>query len=294
MGKGSWKLCELALLGLPPTPTQTPSPLQNHESLAPNSPSNPFFGQASDSGGECTKVVAGLFPLPAPATSSAPYYSYAVGPVAVVIISSEHDFTVGSAQHSWLGATLAAVDRSVTPWLILTSHRPMYIDSDFSAGPTSDITVMNLLQTHVEPLMAQHKVSLGLYGHNHRLERISAAFANRTVLASTPSRAADGTITHVFSKPTATVHYVAGTGGAAYSVNDCRSDQAKGSTCTIPAWSEEVGFAHGYLRFVAYNSTDLAFEYVNSENATVVDRVHIVQDLSQPWVGPGTAASAQA
>lgn len=161
----------------------------------------------------------------------------------------------------------------------------MYIDSDYSGTPTSDITVMDLLQTHVEPLTAAAKVSLALYGHNHRFERISAAFANRTVTASAPVAAPDGTVTHVFTRPRATVHYVAGTAGAAYSVNDCRSDQAKGGVCTVPEWSEDVGFAHGYLRLTAWNDTDLSFEYFNAENATIVDRVHIVQDLAQAWVG---------
>ena len=72
--------------------------------------------------------------------------------------------------------------------------------------------------------MAAAKVTLALYGHNHRLERISAAFANKTVLASVPvTSPVDGTVTHVYERPTATVHYVAGTGGAGYTKNDCFS-----------------------------------------------------------------------
>ena len=32
---------------------------------------------------------------------------------------------------------LAAVDRTVTPWLIVDGQRPIYVDSTFDEGPTS-------------------------------------------------------------------------------------------------------------------------------------------------------------
>jgi hypothetical protein len=63
----------------------------------------------------------------------------------------------------------------------------MYIDSDFGVDvPTGDVNVMNLLQKYVEPITYAAQASVMLYGHNHRLERISAAYQNKTVLASTP------------------------------------------------------------------------------------------------------------
>ena len=43
--------------------------------------------------------------------------------VTVTQISSEHDITEGSEQYAWLAADLAAVDRSVTPWVVVTAHR---------------------------------------------------------------------------------------------------------------------------------------------------------------------------
>jgi hypothetical protein len=41
----------------------------------------------------------------------------------VTQISSEHDITEGSEQYAWLAADLAAVNRSVTPWVVVTAHR---------------------------------------------------------------------------------------------------------------------------------------------------------------------------
>ena len=279
VGNHEGPLFDAGMLITPPSP-QTPPPLSVDY---PGTASNPSFGPATDSGGECNVVTSALLPFPAPATANTPYYSFSSGPLTIVVISSEHDFTAGSKQFLWLKATLSAIDRTISPWVLLTSHRPMYVDSNYGGTPTSDLTIMQLLQEHVEPLTAAAKVSLALYGHNHRLERISAAFANRTVLASVPVEGPDGTV-HYFSKPKATVHYVAGTAGAAYSQNDCRSEQAQGGVCTIPSWSEEVAFEHGYLRFIIHNSTDMSFEYVVSSNRTILDRVHITQDLQQPWV----------
>ena len=111
-------------------------------------------------------------------------------------------------------------------------------------------------------------------------ERISAAFQNRTVTASVPVDDGTGVITHVYDRPAATVHYVAGTGGAGFTQNDCASDG-----CATPEWSEETTYVHGYARFEAVNATALRFEYVASEDRSVVDRVLIVQDLAQPWAG---------
>lgn len=79
---------------------------------------------------------------------------------------------------------------------------------------------MNLLQQYVEPLTYAAQATLMLYGHNHRLERISAAYQNKTVTASVQQQV-DGQLTHVFDKPQAPVHYLVGTAGANYSPNDC-------------------------------------------------------------------------
>ena len=52
-----------------------------------------------------------------------PWYSFSVGPIAVVVMSTEHDFSPGSAQFAEISRMLAAVDRGVTPWLVFAGHR---------------------------------------------------------------------------------------------------------------------------------------------------------------------------
>ena len=53
------------------------------------------------------------------------WYSFDYGYVHVVQISSEHDWRPGAKQYEWLAADLAAVNRSRTPFVVLTAHRMM-------------------------------------------------------------------------------------------------------------------------------------------------------------------------
>jgi len=53
------------------------------------------------------------------------WYSFNHANVHIVMLSSEHDVEKGSDQLQWLEKDLAGVDRSVTPWLIVTLHRPL-------------------------------------------------------------------------------------------------------------------------------------------------------------------------
>ena len=58
------------------------------------------------------------------------WFTTAMGPVTFVHFSTERDISVGSAQYAWLAATLRAVDRDATPWLVVAGHRPGYVDSN--------------------------------------------------------------------------------------------------------------------------------------------------------------------
>jgi hypothetical protein len=101
----------------------------------------------------------------------------------------------------------------------------------------------------------------------------------------------------VFDRPRAPVHFIAGMGGADRVVNDCRrfSQAPYFLNCTVPAFSEEEGYDHGFLRVAALNDTALQLEYVASDvgpNITatgglgagrILQTIVILQNLSQPW-----------
>ena len=52
-------------------------------------------------GGECGVVTSALLPLPYPATVDKPWWSYDVGLIHMMGMSSEHDYRVGSDQYKW-------------------------------------------------------------------------------------------------------------------------------------------------------------------------------------------------
>jgi len=257
------------------------SSLGNHEAAV-------LTGQTAlksqDSGGECGIVTTTLFPPP-PLTTSAPlvtanlpFYSYAVGPIFVLVLATETDFSVSSPQWTYIKTTLQGIDRRITPFVIVSAHRPMYIDSTYAGNPTADAEVAQALRDSVEPLLIQYKVTLSVYGHNHAVQRISAAYKNALVQASTEHQLPDGNFSHLFYRPKATVHAVWGTAGAGFTKN-------ANPPSTKPSWSEEVFYAWGYARVIALNSSALYYEWVsNSNDKKVMDRVLIIQDIDQLWV----------
>ena len=93
-----------------------------------------------------------------------------------------------------------------------------------------------------------------------------------------------------------------GMGGADRVVNDCRRYRLAPYylNCTVPEFSEDEGYDHGYVRVAALNATALQLEYVASDvgpNITAEGQQHagglgtgrilqtivIVQNVSQPW-----------
>ena len=83
------------------------------------------YYQNHDSGGECGQVSTKLFPMPHPATTDKPWWSYDIGLIHFVGMSTEHNYTNGSEQWNWLKADLESVDRGRTPWIIFGGHRAM-------------------------------------------------------------------------------------------------------------------------------------------------------------------------
>jgi 3',5'-cyclic AMP phosphodiesterase CpdA len=71
-----------------------------------------------------------------------------------------------NAQTDWLSQDLASVNRTKTPWVVVSGHRPWYI----SNKNTSSSVCLNC-QIVFEPLFYQYNVDLVLSGHVHAYER---------------------------------------------------------------------------------------------------------------------------
>lgn len=166
----------------------------NHEADYPHSSS---YQNGSESGGECGVPVQLQFPAPQPALNK-PWYWFTSGPLFIFMMSTEHDFRMGSEQYEYIRDTLTTkVDRSLTPWVIFTGHRPMYIDSTNNSTGNGDQTVAEELRKHVEPLLLDaggRAVDLTLWGHHHSYQRMCSSFAGESFVPTSSARIIVGRI----------------------------------------------------------------------------------------------------
>ena len=92
------------------------------------------------------------------------WYSRNVPGVHMVFMSTEHDYTPGSTQYTWLEQDLSAVNRDVTPFVIVYGHKPMYSSNSYHGSEVE-------LRDALEELYVTQGVDLVIAGHDHFYER---------------------------------------------------------------------------------------------------------------------------
>jgi hypothetical protein len=202
----------------------------------------PAWGNfANDSGGECGVPVAKRFTMPNrdPNINGVFWYSFDFGLVHTIVLSSEHDLSFGSPQHTWLEHDLRGVNRILTPWILVELHRPLY------EGQFNDNNVNNTAQVGVamrnefEDLLYDYQVDVVLAGHYHAYHR-SCDFLYRGVCSD------DGR---------GPIHLTVGTAGA-------HLDDTDPSEFTN-SWSAKVILqTYGYGKITIANETALLFEFI--------------------------------
>jgi hypothetical protein len=165
------------MLQIEPVASRIPwmASIGNHEmGWTQSDPYNGTLETATDSGGECGVAFLHRFPFAmqslgpqTPWRQASPWYSFDIGAVHFTMISSEHDIRMGSPQWKWMVADLQGVQRSATPWLAVTCHRPMYISSDYDG----DHAIGTLLRDNVEQAMLDNGVDFFFTGHHHSYQR---------------------------------------------------------------------------------------------------------------------------
>ena len=217
---------------------------------------HPSWGNlGDDSNGECGVPMYKRFKAPKltpnkEMTNGIFWYSFNVGPVHIVMMSTEHDWTKGSKQYQFLETDLANVNRTSTPWVILTGHRMMYTTQ---MCEEADYEVSLNMQEEMEDLIYKYQVNLMLYGHQHNYERTCKVYKKTCTT--------DGT---------GTVHSVIGSAGA--SLEKCGFNSTlygNYSTNHVNAW--------GYSRLQATHSS-LQMDFILNEDQSVFDSVNIL-----PW-----------
>ena len=190
-----------------------------------------------DSGGECAVPMVHRFHSPSNGNSLF-WYSFDVGPVHIIFYSTEHDFRQGSPQYNWIEKDLSSVDRTLTPWLIVTGHRQMYTSEESSAGETE---ITEKLQFYLEPLLYQYHTDLNLFGHRHSYERTCPMYQNKCV-------------------PDGVTHILLGMAG----------QNLDGGKYSGAAWSRFHDQQFGYTTFYA-NQSHLQFTYYHDSDDKVAD-----------------------
>lgn len=217
----------------------------NHERDYPNSGS---LFQGKDSEGECGVPYTKRFRMPQPAAQTdTPWYSFNMGAAHVLMFSTEHDFKKGSPQYAFIKKDLQRVDRSVTPWVIVSGHRPMYVDSTSEHSVASDQKAGAAMRKALEKLFMKYQVDLAIWGHHHSYQRTCPLFKSTCVVKGE----------HEYAAP---VHVVVGTAGGSFSLN-IRENQ--------PIWLKSLQTSvHGYLR-LDVTATQLHADMVSNDKVVV-------------------------
>jgi hypothetical protein len=204
----------------------------------------PWGNFGDDSGGECGVPTARRFTMPASSTERGGaggsngvfWYSFGFGSVHTVVISSEHDLGLGSPQREWLARDLASVNRTVTPWLIVETHRPLY------EGEASwDQNAVGIaMRYEIEDLLRSFQVDLVLAGHYHAYHRTCDGLYRSRCNSGGP------------------MHITVGTAGA-------RLDD---TTVYANGWTRRVVMGeYGYGRITVRDANALRFEFVKAGGA---------------------------
>ncbi|VEU34991.1 unnamed protein product [Pseudo-nitzschia multistriata] len=117
------------------------------------------------------------------------YYSYKQGLVHAIFLNSYTSLMEGSRQRKWLVETaLPSVDRSLTPWLVVVFHTPLYTTF---LNHFNELNPTVMKESGLREVFQNHKVNLVLSGHDH-------AYLRTKPLMPDGSVAADGKVAPVF------------------------------------------------------------------------------------------------
>jgi len=208
-----------------------------------------------DSGGECGVPTSKRFTMPSNGNGVF-WYSHDVGSVHTIMISTEHNATKGSVQYDWILQDLQAVNRSITPWIIVEMHRPMYMSEARWEQNSVDIG----LRYELEDLLYQYQVDLVLAGHYHAYLRSCDGLYRG--ICNTEKQG--GT----YSGP---VHITVGTAGA----------PIDSSSVYQQNWTVTLLYEWGIGRVTVFNSTVLHWEFVSAnpgDEGIVKDDTFIIRN----------------
>ena len=190
------------------------------------------------------------------------FYSHDFGNVHFVAISTEIYFDypdLVEAQYNFVSQDLASVDRSVTPWVIVHGHRPLYCSCDSDCDSSADTVRLGPDgKFGMEELLHSHGVDMYICGHEHNYERMYDVY--------------NGTSTRATVNPPSTVYVVTGDAGGPEEHE--KFDRPKPDRAAFRT------DAYGYSRMTVFNDTHLYWEQVETDTDAGVEDVVI----DETWI----------
>lgn len=180
------------------------------------------------------------------------YYSLDIGPLHLTSISTESPIDtadIDAEQLVWLESDLqhANNNRIVTPWLIVTGHRPLYCTN---SDKTQCVTFAAWLRTQAEAFFDDSQTDVVIAAHEHGYERTLPITGNSSAA-----------VRHGYSNPGAPVYIVNGAAG-----NREGNELPTGDQPWSVAQSNEIG----YSVFNIYNQSVLDWTFF-AANGTAID-----------------------
>jgi hypothetical protein len=201
-------------------------------------------------------VFANRFRMPSNGNGNF-YYSYKVGPVHIIAFSTDGPMSdaTNSPEFVWLEKDLNSVDRSQTPWVVFSTHRPIYSSTKKEADQHKREREL------LEPVLLKHKVDLVLVGHVHSYERVYPNINGVPVVNGT---------SNVYINPTAPAYVVQGTGGSFLTL-------PTNWVQPQPGYSANRALHYGYGMLDA-NVTHIHYAFVLEKDGSIYDDFWIVKD----------------
>eukprot|EP01083_Nonionella_stella_P022566 62410_1 len=190
------------------------------------------------------------------------YYSWIYGGVYFLAYSTEHNFSIGSAQYEFMANDLKShANNKDIKWRILYGHKPIYCSTNdyydcAQNGP-------RYIEPVIEPLLKEYQFDLYFAGHLHNYERTYSVY-NFTNIENKLNNDAAG----VYVNPKYTVHVVIGMSGDNEGLTNSWYNPQ-------PEWSAYRVTKLGYTKLKIYNQTRLEFKFIDSVSMETVDQLVI-------------------
>lgn len=180
------------------------------------------------------------------------FYSWDLGFAHFIALNSETALDTANFKDDeveWVRQNLAAVDRTVTPWVIAHFHRPMYCSNDHACGDGAAH-----LREQMEDVFLEFGVDLVLVGHVHSYERMYPVYNNTLITTS-------------YANPGAPVYILQGASG--------NREGNKGSyppPDELDPWSAHTSTEVGFGKMTV-SSTEIGWEFRLSATGEILDEM---------------------